>query len=180
MGTGQMNHYQALMLDPDVDMDLMSTVYRRLVQRYQTAAPADGPARERLRAVEQAYEVLRDPFRRARYDAELERAQDEPVMAQMVSRAAAPPTAPPAAYPVPVVSAVPVARTSAAPVAVPVVSQRTPTREPVPVNVLDFGRYAGWSLRQIAVRDPDYLQWLLRSPGGRQYRTEITAILQPR
>ena len=176
MGTGQMNHYQALMLDPDVDMDLMSTVYRRLVQRYQTAAAADGPARERLRAVEQAYEVLRDPFRRARYDAELEQAQDEPVMAQMVSRAAAPP----AAYPVPVVSAAPAARTYAAPVAVPVVSQRTPTRPPVPVNVLDFGRYAGWSLRQIAVRDPDYLQWLLRSPGGRQYRTEITAILQPR
>jgi hypothetical protein len=43
--------------------------------------------------------------------------------------------------------------------------------------VLDFGRYAGWSLRQLAAHDPDYLEWLVRSPGGRQYRGQITALL---
>ena len=47
-------------------------------------------------------------------------------------------------------------------------------------GVLDFGRYAGWSLRQIAMRDPDYLEWLRRTPAGRQYQTEIVTIRGPR
>jgi hypothetical protein len=46
--------------------------------------------------------------------------------------------------------------------------------------VLDFGRYAGWSLRQVALRDPNYLEWLRRTPGGRQYQTEIVAVLTAR
>jgi hypothetical protein len=44
-------------------------------------------------------------------------------------------------------------------------------------TVLDFGRYKGWSIGQIATHDPDFLEWLLRSPSGRQYRAEITTFL---
>jgi hypothetical protein len=46
--------------------------------------------------------------------------------------------------------------------------------------VLDFGRYRGWSLGQIAAHDRDFLLWLERSPTGRQYRAEIAQILGER
>jgi len=42
---------------------------------------------------------------------------------------------------------------------------------------LEFGRYAGWTLRDLARRDPDYLRWLSRHASGLRYRTEIYAIL---
>jgi len=42
---------------------------------------------------------------------------------------------------------------------------------------LTFGRYAGWTLRDLARQDPDYLRWLSRHTSGIRYRTEIYAIL---
>lgn len=47
-----------------------------------------------------------------------------------------------------------------------------------PGSVLNFGRYAGWSLRDLARRDPDYLLWLSRHSSGIRYRTEIYGILR--
>jgi hypothetical protein len=44
--------------------------------------------------------------------------------------------------------------------------------------VLRFGRYAGWSLGEIAGRDIDYLEWLDRMPIGRPYREDIDAFLR--
>ncbi len=48
--------------------------------------------------------------------------------------------------------------------------------EPV---VMDYGRYEGWRLEDIAQRDREYLQWLVRSPAGRRYRSEIDRLLHP-
>jgi hypothetical protein len=45
-------------------------------------------------------------------------------------------------------------------------------------SVVTFGRYAGWSLGQIARRDLEYIEWLDRMPIGRPYRDEIDAILR--
>ncbi len=42
---------------------------------------------------------------------------------------------------------------------------------------LSHGRYAGWTLRDLARQDPDYLRWLSRHSSGVQYRTEIYQIL---
>jgi curved DNA-binding protein CbpA len=42
---------------------------------------------------------------------------------------------------------------------------------------LDFGRYLGWSLRELARHDPDYLRWLRRHSSGIRYRREIDSIL---
>ncbi len=47
-------------------------------------------------------------------------------------------------------------------------------------SILGFGRYAGWSLGQLATQDRDYLEWLLRSSGGRQYHAEIETLLGSR
>lgn len=43
---------------------------------------------------------------------------------------------------------------------------------------LTFGRYTGWTLRDLARRDPDYLSWLSRHSSGLRYRTEIYQILR--
>jgi curved DNA-binding protein CbpA len=42
---------------------------------------------------------------------------------------------------------------------------------------LDFGRYAGWTIEQLARQDPDYLRWLSRSSSGFQYRRRIEEAL---
>jgi uncharacterized protein (DUF3820 family) len=42
---------------------------------------------------------------------------------------------------------------------------------------LSFGRYSGWTLRDLARHDPDYLRWLSRTASGIGYRTEIYQIL---
>ena len=52
-----------------------------------------------------------------------------------------------------------------------------PPSVPGPGSVLNFGRYAGWSLRDLARRDPEYLLWLSRHSSGIRYRTEIYGIL---
>ena len=47
-------------------------------------------------------------------------------------------------------------------------------------TVLDFGRYAGWSVNQVADTDPDYLEWLIRTPIGRRLRAEVEGVLTER
>ncbi|HJT64659.1 MAG TPA: DnaJ domain-containing protein [Candidatus Limnocylindria bacterium] len=42
---------------------------------------------------------------------------------------------------------------------------------------LSHGRYSGWTLRDLARQDPDYLRWLSRHSSGIRYRTEIYQIL---
>lgn len=53
----------------------------------------------------------------------------------------------------------------------------TPPVNRSPGTVLTFGRYSGWSLPDLARRDPDYLLWLSRHSSGIRYRTEIYGIL---
>jgi hypothetical protein len=46
--------------------------------------------------------------------------------------------------------------------------------------VLDFGRYAGWTVGRLVDHDPDYLEWLARTPIGRRLTSEIEAALARR
>lgn len=52
-----------------------------------------------------------------------------------------------------------------------------PPPNPLAGSVLQFGRYTGWGLRDVASRDPEYLVWLSRHSSGIRYRTEIYGIL---
>jgi DnaJ-class molecular chaperone len=45
-------------------------------------------------------------------------------------------------------------------------------------DTLDFGRYAGWTISQLAREDPDYLRWLSRHSAGIRYRAAIEAALK--
>ena len=72
-------------------------------------------------------------------------------------------------------------RTSIAGVAVSSTARPASAPPPVPSpgsSVLGFGRYNGWSLRDLARQDPDYLLWLSRHSSGIRYRTEIYGILR--
>jgi curved DNA-binding protein CbpA len=53
-----------------------------------------------------------------------------------------------------------------------------PPSSPTQGSVLSFGRYTGWSLRDLARHDPDYVLWLSRHSSGIRYRTEIYGILR--
>ena len=44
-------------------------------------------------------------------------------------------------------------------------------------TVLTQGRYAGWTLEQLAKQDSDYLRWLRRHTSGLRYRSRIDQLL---
>ena len=43
--------------------------------------------------------------------------------------------------------------------------------------VLDFGRYLGWRIVDLARQDPDYLRWLSRHSSGIRFREAIARVL---
>ena len=47
-------------------------------------------------------------------------------------------------------------------------------------SIVDFGRYAGWSIGRLVTHDPDYLEWLARTPIGRRLSGEIETVLAQR
>jgi curved DNA-binding protein CbpA len=47
-------------------------------------------------------------------------------------------------------------------------------------SVLNFGRFTGWSLGEVARAEPEYLEWLDRMPIGRTYQAEIDELLRAR
>jgi curved DNA-binding protein CbpA len=57
---------------------------------------------------------------------------------------------------------------------------RPAATRPATGTVLDFGRYAGWSIAAVAAEDADYLRWLARTPIGRPLRAEIEERLAER
>ena len=53
-----------------------------------------------------------------------------------------------------------------------------PAEEDPAKRPLDFGRYEGYTIAQIARTDPDYLRWLSRHSAGARFRPEIDAQLR--
>jgi len=148
-------YYQVLQVDPGADADIISTVHRRLAQRYHPDRDPSPEASQLMREINHAYDVLKNPDTRAQYDAELARRRDRRSSDRFTRQ--------------PVESAT--ATVQSAPY-----GEAGPPRGPASGSVLDFGRYKGWSLGQIAAYDPDFLDWFERSPAGRQYRNEIAQL----
>lgn len=59
----------------------------------------------------------------------------------------------------------------------PIVTARPSHRDAAGRVILDFGRYRGWALEEIAKRDVGYLEWLRRHSSGPRYRQEIERVL---
>ena len=189
--TSSADPYKVLQVDSEAEDEVIQAAYRRLAQKYHPdVAGPDGAAR--MAAINAAWELLRDPARRAAHDrARVLRSAD----------AANPPARPatPGAGPAPRPAAPHPPNRPPETVSSDWTSGRSgsgsgydPSRMrsadglgaagPPPGNpsgsVLQFGRYAGWSLGEIGRRDGDYLEWLDRMPIGRPYRDEIDALLR--
>jgi curved DNA-binding protein CbpA len=142
--------YKVLQVDPDAELEVIRAAYRALALKYHPDVSTG--SQDRMAALNHAWGILRDAgaraaFDQARADAKRKREVRQPEVRQ-----------PEVSYemraPMPA----------------------TPPGKPFG-SVLDFGRYAGWSLGQVASCDPEYLEWLARTPVGRTFHREINALL---
>jgi curved DNA-binding protein CbpA len=145
--------YDLLMLTPEADADVITVVYRHLAKRYHPDANPGTDDVTRMMELNEAYAILGDATKRARYD--------EIIGAKP---AAVTPDAGSAAEDTP---------------ASPYGEAGVPPQTPPPVgSVLTFGRYRGWALNQVGRYDRDYIEWLSRTTLGRNYRQELADLLR--
>jgi len=207
--TADQDPYKILQVDSEAEDEVIQAAYRRLAQKYHPDVASGLDAAARMAGINAAWEVLRDPARRAAHDLARRLAARD---AERVAAAARPaqadagqPSRPPSWS-----SGTSGTTSSAGPRA------GAPARRPETVSsdwtsgrssqgggydpsqmgspdglgaagpppgdpsgaVLNFGRFAGWSLGEIARRDLDYIEWLDRMPIGRSFRDELDVILR--
>jgi curved DNA-binding protein CbpA len=182
--------YKVLQVDREAEDEVIQAAYRRLARKYHPDLAETPDAAAKMASINAAWEMIGDPAARAAYD-------------RTRAAAAAPPSPPPSSTSRPA-SAAPPAQTTARPTPPPEVVSRDWTTGrstqgggfdesmrtaegygaagPPPGRpsgtVLNFGRYAGWSTGEIARHDIEYIEWLDRAPIGRNYRSELDAILR--
>jgi curved DNA-binding protein CbpA len=200
--TDQPDLYKLLQVDSEADPEVIQAAYRRLAQKFHPDLATGVGAAERMVLINGAWEILGDPVRRAEYDRQLARARARPEPAAPP----APTTHGGPDRSAPSVPRSPTHRPSGGagmPPSEPISSNWTSGRSnvgggydersmrrpdgegaagPPPGkpsgSVVNFGRYSGWSLGEIAGRDLEYLEWLDRMTIGRPYRDEIDVILR--
>jgi len=150
-------YYQILMVDVEADQDVISVVHRRLAQRYHPDVDPSPESRARMLEINEAWDTLKDPDRRRKYDVQLAVRRDRRSSDRYVRKSAG--------------EADPVTGRS------PWGEAGPPPGGPRKGAVLDFGRYRGWTLDQIGRQDRDFLEWLQRHPAGRLYRVELEQLL---
>src|SRR5438093_4660385 len=142
------DHYRILQVDPGADVEVIQAAYRVLARRFHPDLAGDDAVMKRLNA---AWEVLGNKDRRAAYDK---------------TRAGGG-----AQFQAPIVTSEPMVRAAPS-------DHAGPPRGRAFGTVLTYGRYEGWSLGQVALVDPEFLEWMRSVPGGRYLRPEIDAILK--
>jgi len=151
--------YKVLNVDPGADAEVIRAAYRALARRDHPDLSADPASSSKMVELNAAFEVLSDVERRAVYD------QSRKALAASTDTRPRRPVTPPAEGSAagPTINRQPLGARAA-------VQGQSGT-------VLDFGRYAGWSLADLARHDPDYLEWLARTMMGRAYQEEIDKML---
>jgi curved DNA-binding protein CbpA len=139
--------YRILQIAPHAEDIVVEAAFRVLARRYHPDGHTPDPVR--MLDINRAYDLLRSPVRRRRYDRE----HGLTAVGPGAIRIEFPPTGGLAM------------RTSAA------------SGAESAYAVVDFGRYQGWNLKDLARHDPDYLRWLARSSGGVRYRNQIQELL---
>jgi curved DNA-binding protein CbpA len=208
--TGPLDPYKILQVDSEAEDEVIQAAYRRLAQKYHPDV-ANGPeAAARMAGINAAWEILRDPARRAAHDLSRRLATRDAERAAATSARPASddhgqPRSSPSRSGTPGGRSAPAGPGAGTPPRRPetVSSDWTSGRSsqgggydpaqmgspdglgaagPPPGDpsgpVLNFGRYAGWSVGEIARRDLDYIEWLDRMPIGRTYRDDLDVILR--
>jgi curved DNA-binding protein CbpA len=172
--------YKILQVDPEADPDVIQAAYRRLAQKYHPDVVSDAAAARRMVAINQAWEILRDPDARAALDRDRAAVRDTPRSPGLPRKPSALGDERPSTSRTS--SAGPPAKGSGYDPSTMGAAEGLGAAGPPPGapsgSVLPFGRFAGWSLGEIARRDIDYIEWLDRMPIGRPYRDEIDALLR--
>jgi curved DNA-binding protein CbpA len=149
--------YEVLQVRRGAEPEVIRAAYRALARKHH---PDFGGSAERMAAINEAWAILGDAAQREAYDAR----PQAPVAASPYAAAATTPAAPE-----------PSATTTGRGLA-----GRRPPDQNGSGTVIDFGRYAGWTVGRLVQHDPDYLEWLARTPIGRRLTVEIQAALTER
>ena len=224
--------YKVLQVDPEAERDVIEAAYRRLARKYHPDVSVEADSHEKMIAINRAWELLRDPVKRAAVDRARQRSNGtaawvaaSDAQARTAGTAGVPPrhgaggapgpigrtyerpsnsssppnggqdrAADPASWPLGMTDPGQVSPQSQSATRswgagrVPLggaASGRakgdggagTPPGNPSG-SVLNFGRFAGWSLGEVARTEIDYLEWLDRMPIGRTYQGEIDELLR--
>jgi curved DNA-binding protein CbpA len=159
------DYYEVLQVHPRAESDVIRAAYRVLARKYH---PDHGGDRVHMISINDAWDVLGDPARRAAYDSAR-------VAADLAVTVPAGPGSAPAA-----------ASGGNGPASGSPANSESgiPGAGPPPGNpsgtVLDFGRYRGWSTGEIARHDLDYIEWLRRATIGRPLKAELEALIMQR
>lgn len=141
--------YHMLQVIPEAEPEVIRAAYRALARKYH---PDLGGSQVQMALLNAAWETLGDREERAQHDRYRRTAAAAQTMqAERYGVDQRPPATTPSPRPMS-----PRARSG---------------------TILDFGRYAGSSLGELAIRDPDYLEWLARTSIGRRLKREIEALL---
>jgi len=179
--------YKTLQVDSEAEDEVIQAAYRRLARKYHPDLAETPEAAAKMAAINVAWEMIGDPDSRAAYDRARSAAAsttasphsgspDRPAPTASTTRQTPPPE---------VVSRDWTSGRStqgggfdeSMRAAEGYGAAGTPPGRPSG-TVLNFGRYAGWSVGEIARHDIEYIEWLDRAPIGRNYRTELDAILR--
>jgi curved DNA-binding protein CbpA len=150
--TGKRDPYRLLQVDPNAFPEVVEAAYRALARLYHPDRSLSPETEAMMTDINWAYATLRDPDERAAYDG----------TRAPVSVAVDGPSSPAPSEP---------ERTLRERVAA--TQEEHAAVNPDGRVVLDFGRYSGMSLIEIARVDPEYLEWLKRHSAGSRYRRQI-------
>ena len=187
--------YKILQVDPEAEEEVIQAAYRRLARKYHPDLAASAEAASRMALINAAWEIIGEPAARNAYDRirSTEASRSTPAATQAAATGAAAAGAQPApagATPAPAPSPEVVSRDwtsgrsnrgggfdDSMRAAEGLGAAGPPPGRPSG-TVLNFGRYAGWSLGEVARHDLEYIEWLDRAPIGRNYRQEVDDILR--
>ena len=175
--------YKVLQVDPEAEDEVIQAAYRRLARKYHPDMDGGLEAAARMAAINAAWERIGEPAARTAYDRARRTSSD---LAGDPSGPAGPASPEPTAAREPETtsrdwtsgrSTVGGGFDASMRAADGLGAAGPPPGRPSG-SVLNFGRYSGWSLGEIARHDLEYLEWLDRMPIGRSHREELDAILR--
>jgi curved DNA-binding protein CbpA len=170
-----------MMLHPTATTAVVNAVYRTLAKQYHPDHAGADEAQKMAR-LNEAYAILRDEQKRARYDAILDPpdASTTVTASEPSSTPAAPRQTMPGATNLKFEGGAWSVRPPSEPTPAPGQYGEAgvpPNRPPASGSIISFGRYRGWSVTQVAAYDRNYVEWLSRTMAGRSYHAELQQAL---